>query len=68
MPDEGPRPRRMRLLYAPFVSERALRIEAGRFCWWRKGSRKEDRDVKEEKACAVEVAVVIVVAYWIDSK
>lgn len=22
-------------------------MEAGRLCWWRKGRRKEDRDVKE---------------------
>ncbi len=34
----------MRLLYAPLVSDRELRIEAGRVCWWRNGSKKEGTD------------------------
>jgi hypothetical protein len=37
----------MRLLYAPLVSDRELRIVAERVCWWRKGSRKEGKDVDE---------------------
>jgi hypothetical protein len=35
----------MRLLYAPLVSERAVRIETGRACWCRNGRRKEDNEV-----------------------
>lgn len=37
----------MRLLYAPLVSDRELRIEAGRLCWCRKGRRKEGKDAGE---------------------
>jgi hypothetical protein len=37
----------MRLLYAPLVSDRELRIDAGRDCRWRKGSRKEGSRLDE---------------------
>lgn len=36
----------MRLLYAPLVSDKELRIEAARVCWWRKGSRKEGKEAE----------------------
>ena len=42
----------MRLLYAPSVSERALRIEAGRDCWCRNGRRKEDNEVSGDDGLA----------------
>ena len=38
----------MRLLYAPLVSDRELRIDAGRACWCRKGRRKEESEVSVE--------------------
>jgi len=49
LPEDGPRPRLMRLLYAPGLSERLERIEAERV-WhccarWKKGWRYHAADV-----------------------
>jgi hypothetical protein len=53
LPDDGPRPRLILLLYAPGLSDNELRIEA--FLAWRNGRRHGAREflVCIERKCAV---------------
>jgi len=57
LPDAGPRPRRIFLLYAPGLSESDERMDAARCCWAgsRNGASKGTKEGELEESSALQV-------------